>query len=101
MSEGHNILYFSVLSIWEIAIKAALKKPDFDVDAIIVRNQLLNSGWHEIPFIGSHAVAIRNLPHTHGDPFDRGLVAQAIVENMTLLTGDKILADYGAMVRLL
>jgi PIN domain nuclease of toxin-antitoxin system len=101
LSEGEHILYFSVLSIWEIAIKTALKKPDFDVDALVVRNQLLKSGWQEIPFVGLHAIAVRNLHHAHGDPFDQGLIAQAIEENLTLLTSDKKLAQYGPMVRMI
>jgi PIN domain nuclease of toxin-antitoxin system len=93
-------LCFSVLSIWEIAIKTARQKPDFNVDAVVVRNQLLNSRWQEVNFVGAHTVAVRNLPPIHSDPFDRGLVAQALVENLQLLTGDKLLANYGPVVRL-
>jgi PIN domain nuclease of toxin-antitoxin system len=100
LSTDHAQLCFSVLSIWEIAIKAARQRPDFNIDAVTVRNQLLNSGWKEVDFVGAHAVAVRNLPPLHGDPFDRGLVAQALVENLQLVTGDKLLANYGPVVRL-
>ena len=101
LSSNDAKLYFSVLSIWEIAIKAARRKPGFNVDAVIVRNQLLNSRWQELDFVGAHTAAVRNLPALHNDPFDRGLVAQASVENLQLVTCDKLLANYGPVVRLI
>jgi PIN domain nuclease of toxin-antitoxin system len=60
---------------------------------------LLNNGYNELAVTGEHAVAVANLPLLHRDPFDRILVAQSIVEGITLLTSDPRVAQYPAPVR--
>lgn len=60
---------------------------------------MLNNGYRELAVTGEHAVAVANLPPTHRDPFDRILVAQSIVEEIMLLTGDLVVAQYPAPVR--
>lgn len=89
---------FSAASIWEVAIKAALGRPDFTLDAGDLRNGLLRAGYTEIPITGAHAAQVSQLPPLHRDPFDRMLIAQAIVERVTLLTVDKTLERYPAPV---
>jgi PIN domain nuclease of toxin-antitoxin system len=91
--------FFSAISIWEIAIKAALKRPDFKVEPPVLRDALLELGWTELPFTGEHAMAVRHLPAIHADPFDRALLAQAVVEGMDLVTADRALIAYGAPAR--
>jgi PIN domain nuclease of toxin-antitoxin system len=91
---------FSVLAIWEAAIKSALRKPDFDVHPAMMRSKLLYAGFTELSVTGDHALVVRNLALLHRDPFDRMLVAQAIVEDLTLVTADKQLAAYPARVML-
>ncbi len=93
-------IYFSVISIWEIAIKTARKKPGFQIDPDDLRQALLASGYVEVPVNGEHACAAGRLPPIHKDPFDRMLVAQATSEDLTLLTADATLAGYGANIRL-
>jgi PIN domain nuclease of toxin-antitoxin system len=100
ISDLNNALYFSVVNIWEIAIKASLQKPDFNVDARVVRRALLDAGYIELPVTSGHAVGVGQLPWHHNDPFDRLLLAQATVEGMPLLTADSALARYAAPVRL-
>jgi PIN domain nuclease of toxin-antitoxin system len=95
-----NVFVFSVASIWETAIKYALKRVDFVTDPVLLRNTLLDTGYTELPIVGAHANAVANLPHIHRDPFDRILIAQAIIEGITLLTADPVLARYPAPVRL-
>jgi PIN domain nuclease of toxin-antitoxin system len=95
-----NSCLFSVASVWEVAVKYALKRADFDVDPVELRAALLTSGYTELPITGPHAVAVANLPRIHRDPFDRLLVAQSVVEGITLLTADPVLARYPAPVRL-
>ena len=90
---------FSSISIWEIAIKAALGRADFLCDPSIIRRTALDQGWTELPFSGAHAAAVRDLPSLHADPFDRALLAQAIVEGVELVTADSALIGYGAPVR--
>lgn len=93
-------LFFSAASLWEIAIKSTLNRADFQVDARLLRRGLLDNGYSELPIGSEHAVAIASLPLLHKDPFDRMLVAQAIVEGITLLTNDAVLADYPGPIRL-
>src|SRR5271155_4567782 len=80
LDEPENQLCFSVVSIWEIAIKRALRRDESMVDPVLMRSGLLKSGSLEISIQSSHALATTTLPLLHGDPFDRMLIAQASVE---------------------
>lgn len=94
-----NELIFSAVSIWEVAIKAGRGRPDFAVNPHLLRRGLLDNGYVELAITGAHAAAVMGLPDHHKDPFDRLLVAQAIVEGITLLTADARLASYPGPVR--
>lgn len=94
IADPGNELIFSAASIWEVAIKSALGKPDFDLDAGVFRRALLESGYEELAITGGHAAAVGSLPDLHRDPFDRILVAQAVVEGVTLLTADAAVLAY-------
>lgn len=94
-----NELFFSAASLWEIAIKRGLGRDDFRVDTRLLRRGLLDNGYSELPIGSEHAVAIDSLPSIHKDPFDRMLVAQAMVEGITLLTVDAFVAQYPGPVR--
>ena len=72
---------------------------DFHVDARLLRRGLLDNGYGELPVTSEHAVAINGLPPIHKDPFDRLLIAQSMVEGITLLTNDPLVAQYSAPVR--
>ena len=98
LMHGSTVPTFSTISIWEIAIKGARHR-SFGVDPSELRAAFLARGWTELPFTGEHAVAVRDLPPIHADPFDRALLAQAIVDGVELVTADKALAGYGAPVR--
>lgn len=100
ISDPHARLLFSVASIWEVAIKIRLRKQDFRWEASVLRRGLLDHGYAELPVVGSHALAIVALPSIHRDPFDRMLVAQAMAEDIVLLTADPMLARYPGPVRL-
>ena len=92
-------LLFSAASLWEVAIKAGLGRSDFQVDARLLRRGLMDNGYAELPIGSDHAVAVATLPSIHKDPFDRLLVAQAMVEGITLLTADALVAQYPGPVR--
>jgi PIN domain nuclease of toxin-antitoxin system len=94
IEEESNKLFFSAASIWEIAIKASFQKVNFQIDVRVLRRNLLDNGYIELPIESSHAVFIQSLPPIHKDPFDRILVAQATVEGITLLTSDDMVAQY-------
>ena len=94
-----NELYFSAVSIWEVAIKRGLDRPDFQLDVRQFRRGLVDNGYLELAMSSLHAVAIDILPAVHRDPFDRMLVAQASVEGLPLITSDAVLAQYSGLVR--
>jgi PIN domain nuclease of toxin-antitoxin system len=99
IDDPDNELVFSVVTLWEVAIKSARGRDDFQVDARLLRRTLLNNGYEELPITGEHAVLVASLPPLHKDPFARVLVAQSMVEGITLLTSDPLVAQYPAPVR--
>lgn len=92
-------VFYSVASLWEIAIKRSLGRLSFEPD--IVFEHADRSGFQRLAIEPMHVCAVAQLPWHHRDPFDRLLVAQSIVEPMTLLTVDARLALYGSTVRVL
>jgi PIN domain nuclease of toxin-antitoxin system len=94
-----NSFIFSVSSIWEIAIKKRLGKPDFPHDPREMRTLLLENGYEELVIESRHAVLVDSIPPIHKDPFDRILIAQAMVEGITLLTADPVIAKYPGPIR--
>lgn len=99
IKDAANELMFSAASFWEIAIKRGLGRRDFQVDPRLLRRALLDNLYSELLIGSDHAVAMDGLPRLHKDPFDRILVAQAIVEGITLLTMDPLVAQYAGPVR--
>ncbi|WFU49885.1 type II toxin-antitoxin system VapC family toxin [Sinorhizobium terangae] len=95
-----NALFFSAASLWEIAIKRGLGRADFEADPRLLRRGLLDNGYEELPISSAHTVEIDQLPAIHKDPFDRLLIAQSIVEGVTLLTADEIVGKYPGPIRL-
>ena len=94
MKDEANQLFFSAASMWEIAIKASYKREDFVVDVPDLYSELLRNGYCELAVATSHTFAVVHLPHLHKDPFDRLLLAQAMREDLTLVTADEMLASY-------
>ena len=92
-------LVFSVVSLWEVAIKTSLARSDFQVNPLALRMGLLQEGFRELPIQVEHVLAVQHLPWIHRDPFDRLLVAQAAQERLGLLTADRTLVGYGETVR--
>jgi PIN domain nuclease of toxin-antitoxin system len=84
-------VYVSAATVWELSIKAAagkLKLPD-DLVGLIER-----SGLSDLPIRNAHAELAGRLPLIHRDPFDRMLIAQALVERLTLVTRDGLIRRY-------
>jgi PIN domain nuclease of toxin-antitoxin system len=101
LEDPGNSLVFSVASLWELVIKQALGRPDFNLEPSLLRQALLTGGWQELPIEANHVLAVRQLPPLHRDPFDRLLLAQAQIEGMLLLTADSQLSRYPGPVRYL
>lgn len=88
-------VYVSAASGWEIAIKASLGRLR---TKRVVAEAVIESGFEELPVRLHHAAALARLPWHHRDPFDRMLVAQALVEGLTLVTRDRAFRPYGVGV---
>jgi PIN domain nuclease of toxin-antitoxin system len=91
-------VYVSAASIWEVAIKARLGKIEANPGELV--SAIEASGFVELPVRAAHAAAVAGLAPHHNDPFDRILVAQALVEPLRLLTADSTLARYSDIVML-
>jgi PIN domain nuclease of toxin-antitoxin system len=85
-------IFVSAVSILEIAIKKSIGKAIFDRDILSVIRQ---KRVPVIPISETHAHLVGELPFHHRDPFDRLLIAQALVERMTIMTVDREFAAYG------
>jgi len=94
-----NQFVFSVTSIWEIAIKRGLHRRDFMFDPREMRRLLIENGYEELTLQSHHVVAVDSLARIHKYPFDRILIAQAMVEGITLLTADPVIARYPGPIR--
>jgi PIN domain nuclease of toxin-antitoxin system len=91
----------SAVSVWEVAIKWALRKgraEDMPISGKGFLLELARAGVEPLPIKALHAAALDDLPARHGDPFDRLLIATAAQEGMMLLTHDAALAAYGDFV---
>jgi PIN domain nuclease of toxin-antitoxin system len=93
----HEVL-FSAASIWEMSIKAALGRADFQVAPASIFQAALATGFIELPVRAAAALKVAALPHHHRDPFDRVLVAQAMTEPLVLYTADAQLGAYSDLV---
>jgi PIN domain nuclease of toxin-antitoxin system len=93
-------LWFSAASLWKVAIKSGLGRPDFRIDAGALRAGLLANDYSELAVEGRHVLMLRQLPNLHCGPFDRILLAQVVAEGLALVTSDRALGEYGGIVRL-
>lgn len=91
-------VWVSAASVWEIAIKHALGRGDMPVSSRDALRYFQESGYGILSIEAEHAVAVEDLPAHHQDPFDRILVAQALVEPMRLMTHDPLVALYSDTV---
>lgn len=92
ISSPDSIVAVSVASAWEIAIKRAIGKLDTPAD---LEHQLRHHRFTVLPIRLPHALRAGELPPYHADPFDRMLVAQAELEELTIVTRDPVLGRYG------
>jgi PIN domain nuclease of toxin-antitoxin system len=86
-----NVILLSAVVPWEVAIKRALGRIDTTDEYLRL---LRVAGAVDLPITIAHVQAVEHLPHHHSDPFDRLLIAQAHVEDATIVTGDSRFATY-------
>jgi PIN domain nuclease of toxin-antitoxin system len=95
LSSGMEEIYLSAASSWEIAIKAALgefKLPE--APGPYVRSRLAMQGIRSLSVTQDHGLGVYDLPRHHSDPFDRLIIAQALAEDMVILTSDRVFQKY-------
>ena len=93
-----NEIVVSAASIWEIAIKHALRREDMQVSGQEALEIFVAAGFNLLAIAPTHAAQVDALPSIHQDPFDRILVAQAMVEQLRLMSHDSTVAHYGPVV---
>ena len=95
LADSAQQLFLSPVTSWEVAIKAASGKLQLpEPPGSYVPTRMAHQGLRPLPISHRHCLAVYGLPRHHGDPFDRLLVAQALEENLTLLTADREIRKY-------
>lgn len=89
-----STVWISAATVWEIGIKHSLGRGDMPVSGQDALRYFRESGYRLLPIEPEHAAAVEDLPAHHNDPFDRILVAQALIEPMRLITHDPVVARY-------
>ncbi|HHU10970.1 MAG TPA: type II toxin-antitoxin system VapC family toxin [Intrasporangiaceae bacterium] len=85
-------LLMSVVSYAEIGVKGAVGKLEVPAD---LEAQIAAAGVRQLPLSPAHGLAVADLPVHHRDPFDRLIIAQALIEQLTVVTADQRFHDYG------
>lgn len=93
--DGNNMVFVSSASVWEINIKKSIGKLDVPDNLL---DEMKSHRFTAIDINCDHAQLAGRLPYIHKDPFDRILIAQAIIEKFTLITRDRIIAKYDVTV---
>jgi len=89
-----STVWISAVSLWEIVIKHGLGRGDMPISGQDALRYFRQAGYRFLGIEPEHAVAVEGLASHHQDPFDRLLVAQALVEPMRLITHDAVVARY-------
>ena len=95
LASGDEEIYFSAATSWEIAIKTRLGKSRLPEEPVpYVPKRLSEQGIHSLSVTQSHSLKVYDLPLHHHDPFDRLIIAQALTEEMVILTSDRVFKNY-------
>jgi PIN domain nuclease of toxin-antitoxin system len=89
-----STVWISSATVWEIAIKHGLGRGDMPISGDEAVRYFRTADYQFLPIEPEHAATVESLPNHHQDPFDRILIAQAIVEPMRLLTHDDVMTRY-------
>jgi PIN domain nuclease of toxin-antitoxin system len=95
MESADAELYISAATVWEMAIKCSVGRLALPSHVDRYVGDKLNEGYRMLPVEWSHAAAVEQMPWHHRDPFDRLLAAQALVEEMPVVTRDRVFRKYG------
>ena len=90
----HGPLFISALTYWEVVVKVGKNKLDVGNPKIWWAEMMAQLNANQLSFRPEHAAGIYDLPNHHNDPFDRALIAQAIAEDLQLLSTDTEMPKY-------
>ena len=95
VGDGANEVFVSAVSAWEIVVKAGIGRLEVPepVDRFVV-SQLEANTFHPLAITMRHALGLASLPDVHRDPFDRMLASQALLDDLILVSGDRVFAGY-------
>ncbi len=96
--DSENTVVIPVVALWEIQIKSGLGKLTISRPLPEIVEEQQDNGMVILPVTPPHVFRLAGLPNVHRDPFDRLLVAQALAENLTIASSDRVLRDYGVPV---
>lgn len=91
IADPENLVYVSAVSLWEIVIKESIGKLKMPKEW---RTVIQDKSFRRLSVTWGHTLKVADLPQIHRDPFDRLLISQALMENLTLLTNDDIICRY-------
>lgn len=94
IEDDSNTICISIASFWEIAIKKSINKLEMNTSLRVVYEKCIDNGFEIIPVLFNHVEKLEILPYHHRDPFDRIIIAQAIVENLYIITNDNNFSKY-------
>ncbi|MFH2045273.1 MAG: type II toxin-antitoxin system VapC family toxin [Pseudomonadota bacterium] len=95
IADSNNRLVMSTAGLWEIAIKVSINKLNLlQPYEKLIPQQLKENDINVMPIELSHLAKVIELPFYHRDPFDRIIIAQALIENLPIVTSDSIFSQY-------
>ena len=97
--DPNNNIYYSAVSVWEVMLKHSRRPNDIPFNEKDFSDNCKEAGFHSLNIMEKHILSINTLSRPdstkeHNDPFDRLLIAQAKVENFSLLTHDELINEY-------
>jgi PIN domain nuclease of toxin-antitoxin system len=95
IAQPDNLVFMSAVSVWEIVVKKSVGKLDVPDE---LQEVLDSQPFHYLDMTAEHAFKVGELPLHHRDPFDRLLIAQSLVDGLTLVTGDSNIKKYDVPV---
>ncbi len=95
ISQTRNDIFISIASLWEMAIKISLGKLTLRRPLADVIKQIAIEDIEILPISLEHTLQVSTMPFHHRDPFDRIIIAQSQIQNLSVMTGDKDFASYG------
>jgi PIN domain nuclease of toxin-antitoxin system len=98
VADTSNKCFLSIASLWEIAIKSSLNKLELQGNFSQIGDFLIANDIEIMPITFEHIQRLVNLSFHHRDPFDRIIIAQAFIENLTVATKDKAFFEYGVNI---